>query len=278
MSKSFKNMSERVPDSALIVDSLNLGYRWKHKKVLAFMDEYLKTVDSIQASYKMERSIITADYGGSAYRKALYPAYKANRDELKAQQTPEESEYFKKFLEEMMKTLEKLKEYHPVLQYKGVEADDIAGFVVGNKAKLGISKIWLVSGDADWDQLISPDVSRFSTASRKEVTFENWSEHYDYSIEDHISIKCIMGDSGDNVPGVVGIGPKKAMALIEQYGTAFDVAAALPITSKYKHIQTLNEFGSEAILRNYQLMDIPSNCAEAIGSENCADIIERLTA
>jgi DNA polymerase-1 len=80
-------------------------------------------------------------------------------------------------------------------------------------------------------------------------------------------MKVLAGDTGDNIDGVSGVGPKRSAELIRQYGSAFDIVAALPIQSKYKYVQALNSCG-EVILRNYQLMDLVSYCEEAIGEEN----------
>ena len=85
-----------------------------------------------------------------------------------------------------------------------------------------------------------------------------------------------MGDSGDNVPGVPGIGPKKAAALIQEYGSTYDIISSLPIASKYKYIANLNSFGADALLLNYKLMDLVTFCEEAIGEENCKKINEVL--
>ena len=107
--------------------------------------------------------------------------------------------------------------------------------------------------------------------TRKEVTLENWSQHYDVKPEEYISLKCLTGDKGDNVPGIPGIGPKRAQQLIEQYGNAFSIYEAIPINSKYKYIQTLNE-NADQILANYELMDLITFCDDAIGKANIADI------
>ena len=37
-------------------------------------------------------------------------------------------------------------------------------------------------------------------------------------------------DAGDNVKGVEGVGPKRALDLVKEYGSAFDIAAAIPAT------------------------------------------------
>ena len=127
------------------------------------------------------------------------------------------------------------------------------------------------SSDKDWDLLIDENVSRFSYVSRKEVTLTNWSEHYDYPQDEHISIKVLQGDKGDNVPGVVGVGIKRAISLVETYGNALEIYSQLPIDSKYKYIQNLNEFGDKIIL-NYELMDLPTYCDEALGETNAAAV------
>lgn len=155
----------------------------------------------------------------------------------------------------------------PVLRFKGVEADDIAAYIV-TRFKKHFDAIWLISSDRDWDLLVCPNVSRFSYVTRKEITYDNWNEHYDHSIDDYISIKCLMGDSGDNVPGISGVGPKTAIKLVEQYGTAYDIADCIPISSKYKYITNLNEFGADKLLLNYRLMDLVSYCDEALGMDN----------
>ena len=84
-----------------------------------------------------------------------------------------------------------------------------------------------------------------------------------------------MGDSGDNVIGVEGIGPKRAVTLVKEYGSALDIAVALPIVSKYKYVQSLNTC-KDLILLNYKLMDLVTYCADAIGEDNCKVIDEKL--
>ena len=159
----------------------------------------------------------------------------------------------------------------PVLRYQGVEADDIAAHLVKNRKRYGLGDMWLISSDRDWDLLIDERVARFSYVTRKEVTIDNWHEHYEVTREEYISLKCLTGDKGDNIAGVPGIGPKRAQDLIRQYGDAMDIYNSLPIDGRYKYIEALNESG-EQLLINYQLMDLITYCDDAIGSDNIADI------
>ena len=267
------SFEDRISDTktTLIVDALNLAFRWKHQGRTDFRYDYQKTVQSLASSYGCSEVIIAADWGSSSYRKELYPDYKQNRKEKFAEQSEEERIAFEEFFEEFEATLEVLAEDYILLRYKGVEADDVAAHLVKHKNAYDLENIWLISSDRDWDLLIQDTVSRFSYVTRKEVTLENWSEHYDVKPEEYISLKCLTGDKGDNVPGIPGIGPKRAQQLIEQYGNAFSIYEAVPINSKYKYIQTLNE-NADQILTNYELMDLITFCDDAIGKANIADI------
>lgn len=271
MAKAFSEGSAKEENSVIIVDALNLAFRYLHRKETNFSEEYIRTVDSLARSYKAEHVIIACDEGSSSYRKELYPGYKQNRKDKYEQQTEEERELFEMFFSEFNHTIERLREIHPlVFRFAKCEADDIAAYIVSKIKKT--HKVWLISSDKDWDLLISDNVSRFSYVTRKEITVDNWNEHYDYDVDDHISIKCLTGDSGDNIPGVQGIGPKKALALVREYGSTYDIIASMPIHSKYKYIANLNEFGADNLLLNYKLMDLVTHCAEALGQDNCQHI------
>ena len=262
-------------NATLVIDALNLAFRWKHQGRNDFRYDFQRTVQSLAQSYDCQHIIITADWGSSTYRKNICAEYKQNRKEKFAEQTEEEKVAFEEFFEEFEESLNVLAEDYLVLRYKGVEADDIAAHLVKEKDKFGLEYVWLVSSDRDWDLLIQEKVSRFSYVTRKEVTLENWSEHYNVSVDQYISQKCLTGDKGDNVAGIPGIGPKRAEQLIKEYGDAMDIYNILPLTSKYKYIQALNE-NAEQLLVNYELMDLITYCDDAIGADNVADIGRRM--
>jgi 5'-3' exonuclease len=275
MAFNFTDKIVNDTNATLIVDALNLAFRWKHQGRTDFRYDFQRTVESLAKSYDCKRLIIAADWGSSSYRKEICPDYKQNRKDKFAEQTEEEKIAFEEFFEEFEASLEVLAEDYLVLRYKGVEADDIAAHLVKEKEKYGLEYIWLISSDRDWDLLIQENVGRFSYVTRKEVRLDNWSEHYSVSPEEYISLKCLTGDKGDNVPGIPGIGPKRAEQLIKEYGSAMDIYDALPINSKYKYVQELNA-NAEQLLLNYELMDLIAYCDEAIGAENLADIERKM--
>ena len=267
MAITFSDLGNPAPiGNLLIVDGLNIAFRWKHQGVTDFKYDYVRTVESLAKSYNAGTIVITAD-GGSWYRKEILPTYKANRKEKYAEQTPQEEKEFAMFMAEFSNTLTLLKEKYPVFQFKGVEADDIAAYISMNLDNYGLEECWMVSSDKDWDLLINDRVSRFSTVTRKGTTVHNWDEHYDFDIPDYITFKCLTGDKGDNVPGIPGVGPKRAVQLMEQYGDVFDIYDACPIDGKYKYIQNLNE-NAEQLLTNVELMDLVTYSEQAIGEQN----------
>ena len=134
------NFNEKISNenSTLIVDALNLAFRWKHQGRTDFRYEYERTVQSLAASYGCRRILITADWGSSSYRKGISPEYKQNRKDKISKQTEEEQLQFEEFIEEFEASIEVLKENHTILRYKHVEADDIAAHLVKNREKYKI--------------------------------------------------------------------------------------------------------------------------------------------
>ena len=264
MAINFSNLGNQIQNgNLLIVDGLNVAFRWKHSKQLEYKHDYVRTVESLAKSYDCGNIVVLAD-GGSTYRKRLSPDYKANRSDKYAEQTAAEKAEFAQFMGEFKNAFTQLeKRGHLTIRQDGLEADDLAAWIVGKKAEFGIGQIWMVSSDRDWDLLIQDGVSRFSTVTRKEITIDNWEDHYDVEPSMYLTQKCLAGDTGDNVPGIAGIGPKRAVSLIEQYGDLFDIYNACPISSKYKFIQSLNE-NADRLLLNAELMDLVSYSEQAL--------------
>lgn len=265
------SLSSKIKEkSVLLVDGLNLSFRWKHKKQRNFAADYLRTIDSLATSYNADKIIVCSDWGSSSYRKALYPEYKGNREELRAKQTEEEKQEFNDFFTDFQAALDLVAEIHPVVRYQGVEADDIIA-VICQRIE---TPAWIVSSDKDLDQLVSPNTSRFSYVTRKETTWDNFRATHGCTVEEFISVKVLNGDTGDNVFGVPGIGPKRALSLVRKYGSAFDIYDSLPLEGTQKYIEAVNTSG-DLIPRNYALMDLAFS-AEALGENNLLNLTEVL--
>lgn len=263
----FSEMREVDESTAIIIDTLNLCFRYINKGQLNFQDDLERTIYSLARSYFAGTIILACDFGSSSFRRGIYPEYKSKRKETFDKQTEEEKAAFEKFFEEFDRTVAYLSSKFKVFRFKGVEADDIAAHIVNNKDKYNFNQVWLMSSDKDWDLLVQSGVSRFSYVTRKEITVDTWDSHYDVPIEYYIDYKCLTGDSGDSVPGIPGIGPKRATEIILKHGSVLDIIDAMPIPGKQKFIQALND-GADTLERNLQLMDLRTFCDDAIGGDN----------
>jgi DNA polymerase-1 len=104
----------------------------------------------------------------------------------------------------------------------GVEADDFACAYAKAAEKEGM-KVTIVSGDRDLLQLVTDNI-RVSVPHKGYQAAEylgpaEVKKKYGVTPEQIPSYKGLVGDSSDNLPGVHGIGPKAAEALLQEFGT-----------------------------------------------------------
>jgi DNA polymerase-1 len=161
----------------------------------------IQKVQNVVAQHPNANIIVLWD--GKSWRKDIYTEYKANRGKTEKEQAARAAYFDQKT--EIMKGLELL----GVRQMWGtnMEADDLAGLLTEKLASKG--KITLMTADKDWQQLVAPNViwhdvinSRLcDAASFKTVTGFNDREQF-------LEAKCILGDAGDNIKGIMGVGPK----------------------------------------------------------------------
>ena len=146
------------------------------------------------------------------FRHKKYPDYKATRDPM-----PEELQVQ---LPHLWKLIEAMQ--IPYLSQAGFEADDIIGTLVKHGLEQDLD-VFIVSGDKDFMQLINANVFLFSPGTRnkpdKIYDIKGVEDRWGVPPEKIIDLFGLMGDSSDNIPGVVGVGPKSAMKLIHDYGT-----------------------------------------------------------
>ena len=266
-------------DNLLIVDGLNLAFRWKHKGATNFAGEFVKTINSLAKSYHAGKVVVLADFRGSKWRKHLHPKYKFDRKAKYADQTEEEKAAAEQFFADFDDAIDLARKNFEVVKLEGVEADDTAAYLV-EKYEDGeiFNHIWLISTDVDWDTLLGNTVSRFAYTSRKEFHIGNFYEdHQCDTPEQLVSVKALMGDAGDSVYGVEGVGSKRAYTLIRQYGDAMTIADSLPLDGNQKYIQALNE-SQDKIYLNVELVDLRSFHLEAIlfADGNNVNILEEV--
>lgn len=247
----------------MIVDGTNLGFRFKKDMVKPIASSFTNTIQSLAQSYGAKDTIVLGDKGKSIFRTKIFPEYKGNREEKYENRTEEEKAADKQFFEYLDDAFELISNSLPTFRIRGVEADDMAAFIIqciGHH----YDHIWLISTDGDWDTLLADNISRFSFTTRKEYYLRDMFEHHNVdTVEEFISLKAIMGDLGDNIRGVEGIGAKRGYNIIREHGSALDIIDSMPIPGSQKFIKNLNA-SAELIERNLMLVDLPTFCVDAV--------------
>ena len=117
----------------------------------------------------------------------------------------------------------------PAIELDGFEADDLIATYAEAVTADGIGRCTIVSSDKDLMQLVGPRIGMLDPIKQKPIGADEVMEKYGVSPSLMVEVQALMGDPVDNVPGVPGVGPKKAAALISEYGTVeavLDAAAA----------------------------------------------------
>lgn len=177
------------------------------------------------------------DSPGPSTRDALYPQYKANRTEMPEDLRPQ--------IEMVQQVMDGFG--IPKLRCDGWEADD----VIATLTRQAVDRGWevrIVTNDKDVRQLLGPQVRIFNV--RKNTWLDEVDLQADWGVRPGqvIDYQSLVGDSVDNVPGVPLVGPKKAAALLEQFGTLDDVLANADKVTGAKLKSNLKEFADLARL------------------------------
>ena len=177
--------------------------------IYGFMNILIKLCEECQP----DRAAVAFDLKAPTFRHKMYEEYKAGRkgmpDELRSQMP---------ILKELLIALG-----YTIVEKEGYEADDILG-TLSAQCK-GDDLCFIATGDRDSLQLVSDNtkVLLASTKMGKAVTTvydkDKLMEEYGVEPKGMIEIKALMGDSSDNIPGVVGVGQKTAGDLIRNYGS-----------------------------------------------------------
>lgn len=109
----------------------------------------------------------------------------------------------------------------------GWEADDVLGTLAA-KLDNGSRNIGIFTGDRDLYQCVNPRVNVIRPVKGggyKVCGVEEVVEEYGIAPARFAELKALAGDTGDNIPGISGIGPKKAALILEHFETAEEACA-----------------------------------------------------
>jgi DNA polymerase I len=182
--------------------------------VYGFLNILFKTIDTEKPDYLT----VAFDVHAPTFRHKMFEAYKGTRKPMQ----PELREQVP-LMKEMLRAMG-----IPVVEKEGYEADDLLGTLSVQAEEKGLD-VRIVSGDRDLLQLATKKVVLLIPKTKKtgteiEVYDEDAvKEKYLVSPKEFVDVKALMGDSSDNIPGVMGIGEKGATKLIAQYHSIDEV-------------------------------------------------------
>ena len=209
----------------LLVDSYAQIYRGYHAV------RYLSTPDGVPTNavfamtkllmklkeeYEGYEGAFVFDKGRPAQRMALAPAYKANRPPM-----PDDLRSQLETIREMIRAFG-----WNIIEWDGSEADDLIAAAAENFKD---RKVLIVSSDKDISQIIDDriemlvpdhDGKGFTRRGVQETIAKFGVKPA--AVVDYLSL---IGDSSDNIPGVEGVGPKTAAALLNQFESIEDMLA-----------------------------------------------------
>lgn len=176
---------------------------------------------------------ICFDAGKHTFRNDIYADYKGTRKPMPlelAEQLPN--------LKEILKDMGIY-----IVEQIGVEADDLIGSI---SKKFNLPTV-ILSGDRDLLQLIDDTtevhLTKKGVTDIDVMTVKSLMEKMEIKPYQVVELKALMGDSSDNIPGVLGIGEKTAKELVKKYDN---------IDNLYAHIDELKGAQKEKIINGKQ--------------------------
>ena len=203
-----------------------------------------KQIEALEPDY----AAIAYDLKAPTFRHRMYDAYKAGRrampDEL-AQQMP------------VSRDFAAMLGLH-ILSREGYEADDILGTLARMAEESGDCTAYLLTGDRDALQLISPRVHVLLAGNNETTDMDEaaFTARYGITPDRFVDVKALMGDTSDNIPGVPGVGEKTALKLIAEYGSVDGVYAALPTAGFTPSLRRKLEEGEDSARLSRRLAEI----------------------
>lgn len=204
----------------LLVDGSALLHRAYH----AYPPLKSKTGEIVGAVYGVASILISAlesekpshvmvawDLPRPTFRHIKYVGYKAQRPKADAEMVEQVP-----MVKEVIKTMGILQ-----VAVEGYEADDVIGTL--SKLASADNEVIILTGDQDTMQLVNEQVRILTPAKNGNPPVlygpEEVVAKYGVTPDKIVDYKALIGDPGDNIPGVAGIGPKSAATLINQFGT-----------------------------------------------------------
>ncbi|WP_367670726.1 5'-3' exonuclease H3TH domain-containing protein [Sodalis-like secondary symbiont of Drepanosiphum platanoidis] len=203
--------------------------------------------------YNPQYFLIVFDAGGKTFRHKLFFKYKSNRSSM--------PENLKKQIKPLYSILKSIG--LPLISINGIEADDIIG-TLAIKAQNNNFDVFINTDDKDMAQLVSKNINIISINNN--ILFKSKDIKKKFGINPSLIIDylSLVGDDSDNIPGVLGIGKKTAIYLLNTIGNIKNIYKFLDKNKKLNISK--NKFIKKTLIKNkkiaflsYKLAKIKTN-------------------
>ncbi|NUM34801.1 MAG: hypothetical protein HUU50_09665 [Candidatus Brocadiae bacterium] len=201
--------------------------------IYGFLRMIYKLLDEKQPQYLA----VCFDLPSPVFRNQIFEAYKANRKEM-----PED-------MRSQISTIKEVLKAHPicVLEKEGFEADDIMATLAKKASAKGID-VYLVTPDKDIAQVLQEGIKIFDLKKNLVLDARAIEEKYTIPASKLPDYFALTGDKIDNIPGVNGIGPKKAAQLIQEWQSLEHLYENLDKIEPEKVRKTLEKYKEDAFM------------------------------
>ena len=232
--KLLNNMDEQGEETVegeriLMIDGLNLFFR--NFAILNMVNPdgvhigglggFFRSLGAMIRQMQPTQVYVIFDGAGSSNnRKNLLPEYKSGRDLQRitnwdAFDNQDDEDDAK--VDKMVRIIQYLKTLPvKVATLDKVEADDIIAYLSNVIPQKKEDKVFIVSSDKDFLQLINENVIVYRPMEKEYYTVDTVIEKFKMSPNNFILYKTLMGDNSDKVVGIKGLGPKKLYKLFPE--------------------------------------------------------------
>ena len=214
----------------LLVDGFNLAYRCFHAlpeltRADGFptgaLHGWVKSLWKLADQERPEATLVFFDLGGAQDRLAIHPEYKAQRAEM-----PEA-------LRQQIEPIKQLTRSMGLvgIEQEGVESDDLLAAQAVALARAG-HEVIIVSSDKDFAQIVGekikmmlPPPSANPKLGWRLLDAAGVGEKFGVPPAQIADYLALVGDTSDNIPGIMGVGPKTAAKWLAEWGSLDGVIA-----------------------------------------------------
>jgi DNA polymerase-1 len=198
---------------------------------------FVSSLMRILNEHKPDYIVVTFDTPAPTFRHALHKDYKSTRVKMPSE-----------LVEQLPWIDQAIDGFNiKVIRMEGFEADDIIGTLAAKAEKKGIETL-IFSGDKDFFQLVDNDIKILHPKDFSILDSKGVKEKFGVPPEKVIDTLALMGETSDNIPGIPGVGPKTAIALIEEFGSLEKVLQSGPNEKKGRLAGLLSEHKDQALL------------------------------